>query len=217
MSDSLRIRLHHDSVKIYRHTSTRLFIKLENRYSPIANERLNMLGAMLGATFYERHSFFAGYFFMLKQQVAPFSISIPFLRPNEQTFLNMHYGLIGYQYSIVKTRFLHINLPFTAGFGKARVEYDTGNGILSYNDDIMPLSAGLQVILKPLNWLGASVSGGYRYIPQQQHNNLSLHGFYYSFGIWLDGRFISRHLRYNRRVRLHEKAQNQQTSASENK
>lgn len=129
----------------------------------------------------------------------------------------MHYGLIGYQYSIVKTRFLHINLPFTAGFGKARVEYDTGNGILSYNDDIMPLSAGLQVILKPLNWLGASVSGGYRYIPQQQHNNLSLHGFYYSFGIWLDGRFISRHLRYNRRVRLHEKAQNQQTSASENK
>lgn len=207
-SDSLRQKLQTDSLRIYRKTSARLFLKLENRYSPIASERVNMLGVMGGVTLHEHHSFFLGYFLMLPEQVAPFVVKLPGLSGNAQSFLDMRYGHIGYQYVLYRRRYFQMNMPFTAGLGTCEVLLQKPGSIEpeQYGGSILPLSAGLQLIVKPLSWLGLSASGGYRYVLQQKNVDLSLHGAYYSFGIWMDGRFVSRHLRYKNKVRIHQRA-----------
>jgi hypothetical protein len=207
-SDSLTLKLQTDSMRIYRTTIARLFLKLENRHSPLASERVSMIGLMGGITLKDYHSFFIGYFFMLPQQVAPFVFKLPGLNANQQEFLNMNYGLIGYQYVLHKSRYFQANLPVTVGLGHYDVNLRDENTLQtqSYGGRIVPFSAGVQLIGKPVSWLGLSVSGGYRYMAQQQNASLSLHGAYYSFGLWMDGRFVSRHLRYKNRLRLHNKA-----------
>ena len=207
-SDSLKQKLQTDSMRIYRTTIARLFLKLENRHSPIASERVSMIGLMSGITLKNHHTFFIGYFFMLPEQVAPFVFKLPGLKANRQEFLNMNYGLIGYQYVLHKSRYFQANLPVTVGFGHYDVNLKDQNTLQtqSYGGRVVPFSAGIQLIGKPLSWLGLSFSGGYRYMAQQQNASLSLHGTYYSFGLWMDGRFVSRHLRYKNRLRLHNKA-----------
>lgn len=207
-SDSLKQKLQTDSMRIYRSTIARLFLKLENRHSPIASERVSMIGLMGGLTLKDHHSFFIGYFFMLPKQVAPIVVTLPGVKGNQQEFLNMNFGLIGYQYVLYKSRYFQANLPVTLGLGHYDVKLTDENTkqTQNYGGRIVPFSVGGQFIGKPLSWLGLSISGGYRYMAQQQNATLSLHGMYYSFGLWIDGRFVSRHLRYKNRLRLHYKA-----------
>lgn len=57
-------------------------------------------------------------------------------------------------------------------------------------------SAGLQVIFKPLKWIGLVGMGGYRFVRFNEKTNLNFNNFYYSYGVWVDIRQIHRDLRF---------------------
>lgn len=204
-ADSLRFQLQEDSTRIHQPRILRLFLKVEDRYSYINSKPINMFGIMSGITLYEKHTLFGGYFFM-----DPFSDNlIPPLdaHSNFQQFLNLWYGLIGYQYVVHKSRHWQLNTPITVGYGTYQVRVQNlADRTLKLNEgQVWPMSAGLQLIYKPLSWVGLTVSGGYRYIGKQTNTNLNFKGLYYSFGLWIDGRIITRQLRYHRKKQLYHK------------
>lgn len=205
LPDSLARVLRTDSLRIYRRTAAKLFLKVENRNSFVSREGINLFGFMAGATFYESHTFFLGYFFLDPRNKNP--ISPQGWTTTVQHFLNMRYGVIGYQYVLHKSRYLQINTPLALGYGRYQVERktETGTALSTAEGNMVPTSAGVQVILKPLEWVAFSVSGGYRYIGQQENTDLSLRGFYYAIGIWLDGRFLRRHFQYTYKKRHYQR------------
>lgn len=202
MHDSLRLQLREDSARIHRPLNTRLFLKVEDRYSFVSRERVNMFGIMSGITIRDHHTIFLGFFFLDPFNIRVFTIDG--ITANRQQFLNLKYGVLGYQYVVHKSRYWQVNTPVAVGFGTYQVEVQNpiDNTSVFSSGHIWPASAGLQVIYKPFTWIGLSVSGGYRYITQQENTNLSLKGWYYSFGIWLDGRIVSRHIRYHRKKQI---------------
>lgn len=211
LRDSLAQKLKEDSLHIFRKTSAKLFLKAEKRFSFISREGVSLYGLMLGATYHEHHTFFGGYFILDPRNPRP--LTPEDLGDKIQHFVDMRYGVIGYQYVAHKSRYWQVTTPLALGFGHYHVERKTVNGdeLSPSEGRIYPTSAGLQVIFKPVRWIGISASGGYRYIAQQQDTQLSLKGFYYAFGIWLDGRYLSRHLQYSQKKRhyqhiLHEQA-----------
>ncbi len=205
LTDSLARKLRTDSLHIYRRTTAKLFLKVENRNSFVSREGINLFGFMAGATFYEQHTFFLGYFFLDPRNKNP--ISPEGWTTTVQHFLKMRYGVIGYQYVLHKSRYWQINTPLALGYGRYVVERKTekGTDLSNAEGNMVPASAGVQVIVKPLEWVAFSVSGGYRYIGQQENTDLSLRGFYYAIGLWLDGRFISRHLQYVHKKRQYQR------------
>src|SRR5688572_9843694 len=63
IKDSLRKKLKQDSAYIFRRTFAKPFLKVENRFSFINSEAVNLLGFQVGATMLDRHTVAAGYYF----------------------------------------------------------------------------------------------------------------------------------------------------------
>lgn len=205
-ADSLRMKLAADSARIYRKTLAKLFLKLEDRYSFISNEHVNLFGLMSGITLHNHHTFFLGYFFMDPRRDSP--ISFEGIKPNTQHYLDMRYFVFGYQYVVFTKRYWQLNMPLALGYGTYKVDVtdDNNNHLSTRTGRVLPTNAGFQLIFRPIRWAGVSASGGYRYIGQKENTELSLRGWYYSFGIWLDGRYVTRYLRYGLRRRQYHKA-----------
>jgi hypothetical protein len=203
--DSLRQNLTADSIHIFRKRLAKPFLKIENRYSFISNENINLFGIMGGATFIEKHTIFTGYFFLDPRRTTPISFAERGI--NTQHYLDMNYFVLGYQYVFISKRYFQVNAPLATGYGTYKVEvtdnYD--NPISSKSGNIWPTNAGLQLIIKPLKWIGVSASGGYRYIGNKVNTELVLRGWYYSFGLWLDGRQIYRSARLFNKRRIYRR------------
>jgi len=195
-SDSLRQKLVADSAKIWKKTIAKGFLKFEDRFSFLDRKQVSLLGFMVGATFYNHHTFFVGYFLMDPRQTSP--IQFEGFKPNSQLYLNLNYFALGYQYVLYNKKHFQINIPVSAGFGNYKLETvdKSDNSLTFVSGKILPLNAGLQFIYKPIFWAGVSVSGGYNYFGHQENTVINLQGWYYSFGVWVDGRHVFRYLRY---------------------
>jgi hypothetical protein len=204
--DSLKTKFSEDSARIWRKTIAKPFLKVENRYSFISKEQVNLLGFMAGATFYNRHTFFGGYYFIDPRIKSPFEFETDGTVTHH--YLNLSHFVAGYQYVVFNKRFLQLNMPLMVGAGTYELEKldSDGNVTEQSKGAIWPMSIGPQLIIKPLKWLGFSASGGYRYIPQPQNTVIVLQGWYYSFGLWLEGRHIYRSMRYHHKLKLFKRS-----------
>src|SRR5690606_28286961 len=83
---------------------------------------------------------------------------------------------------------------------------DNNNQLISSRSGfVWPINGGFQVILKPISWAGFSINGGYRFIAEKENIELSLRGWYYSFGLWVDGRHLLREVNYFNKKRIYRK------------
>jgi hypothetical protein len=197
--DSLALQLQKDSAYIFRKTIARPYLKVENRNSFLANDHVNFLGFLAGATLYERHIVCAGFYVLDKKSRR--LIALP-KDGGKQEFSKLKYFDFAYQYVLFNFKYLQLNVPFEVGYGsyKATVIDSLNRNVRNLDGNFIPFGWGLQFIFKPIRWLGLSASGGYREV-KQDAIKLSINGWYYSFGIWLDTRLIYRELTYRRHKR----------------
>jgi hypothetical protein len=195
--DSLSIQFKKDSTYIFRRTIAKPYLRLENRRSFLAAEKVNFNGFLAGANLHERHILSAGYYFLDKNSKQPLHLNKE--KTATQQFSRLNYGVFSYQYVLLNGRFLQLNTPIEFGYGHYTASVTDSLNQIEREDvsgNFLPLGAGLQLIYKPIRWSGISVSGGYRYV---RHDAISLrfNGWYYSFGLWIDARYLYRWLRYS--------------------
>jgi hypothetical protein len=207
--DSLVLQLQKDSAHIFRKSIARPYLKVENRNSFLANDHVNFLGFLAGATLYERHIICAGFYSLDKKSRR--LIALP-QDAGKQEFSKLEYVDFAYQYVLINLKYLQLNVPFEVGYGSyvATVSDSLNRNVKNLDGNFVPFGWGLQFIFKPIRWLGLSASGGYREV-KQDAIKLSINGWYYSFGIWLDARLIYRELKYSRhKKRIHHELQKYQ-------
>jgi hypothetical protein len=192
--DSLAAKLKKDSAFIYRRTIARPYLRLENRRAFIVSEKVNFLGFLAGANLHERHIVCAGYYFLDRKSRALIPLR-DLSGAGTSRFSKFGYFVLSYQYILLNLRYVQLNTPLEAGYGSYATDNPTGIAITNAGN-FLPLCAGLQLILKPFKFAGVSASGGYRYV---RHDLLSIsfNGIYYSFGVWVDARYLFRGLRYH--------------------
>jgi hypothetical protein len=202
--DSLRTKLSKDSAHIYRYQKIRPVLRIDNRDSYIKNKfgsknvPLYVNGIQLDVIYKVRHTIgVCGYTITNSSKFRE-------LKDNSGTLtyqdLDLAYGTFYYQYAIISHRFFEVDLPLEVGLGKYHyyLKDDNKNPIPGHQEyDFMKLAgAGIKVILKPLRWVGLSVSGGYRLTWVAKNSDMDMNSFYSTFGIWVDLRQIIRDSRY---------------------
>jgi hypothetical protein len=204
LRDSLARQLMRDSAHIFRVTIVKPYLKVENRNSFLANEHVNLLGFLAGATLYEKHIVSAGYYFL--DRGSRHSILLVNEKASQQ-FSKLSYVDFAYQYILLSYRYIQLNLPLEVGYGSYKGTYiDSLGKVTVIKGNMVPLAAGLQLFIKPIRWLGVSATGGYRQV-KHDVNNFRLDGFYYSFGLWVDARHVIRSLHYRSvKRRFHKEA-----------
>ncbi|MDI1355901.1 MAG: hypothetical protein PSX36_13345 [bacterium] len=204
-ADSLRNKLAMDSARIFRKTFAKPYFKFENSISLFGEDRVNLLGFMGGVTMLQRHSVSAGYYFLDSKNNGAFPVNQNGIESYH--FTDIHYFAVGYQYVLLNKRFFLINTPFTVGYGSYQVDIIRESDQLMRTDKahILPLYAGLQLVLKPTKWMGVSGTVGYRTISSLSNSQLKLTGLFYSVGIWMDARIVNRTLRYQRKKHIYRR------------
>ena len=200
--DSAVARLHRDSLRIYRRTIAKPYLKVENRNSFIISEPVNFYGFLAGSTFHEKHTIAAGYYFLAEKSRKPLPLGDS---PGAtQQILRMSYFKMVYQLVILNKRFIQINIPAEVGAGSfyASTTDDAASPPKHHTGIFLPVSGGLQAIGKIMPWLGLSASGGYRHVTNADVL-LRFNGYYYTFGVWVDARQVFRDYRYRRAKRKH--------------
>ena len=196
--DSLSQQLKKDSAHIFRCTLAKPYLRLENRYSFISREPVNLVGFLAGATFLEKHIICAGYYTLNRFTQKSIDL-VDDSGIARREYLILNYFIFSYQYVLLNKRFLQINTPFEIGYGlySTRTTDNLDNYLKKSNGNIVPISAGLQFIFKPVKWAGISCVGGYRHVVQEKNIDLHFKGFYYSFGLWIDARHVIRSVHYH--------------------
>jgi hypothetical protein len=164
-----------------------------------------LFGFLAGATFLQKHSASVGYYFL-----DPYNQDQIVQNDNTVTinhYKELNYYVIGYQYVLFNYRYFLVNVPLAVGFGKCVVDIQDvqSNTTITESGNIYPTNAAIQLVLKPLKWVGLSASYGYRNVAAQKNSGLILRGPYYSFGIWMDARHVNRSLRYIRKKHIYRK------------
>ena len=204
--DSLAVQLQRDSLRIFRKTAYRLFARIENRNSAIGGKPVDLYGFMLGVNVHQRHVLAAGFYLLGRESyITRFFFDDVTIRLRRLNYYNFSYQPI-----LIQQRYFQVNLPLELGIGSYELtEYMEGLAPEFIHGRFAPASIGLQIIMKPVSWAGVSILGGYRTIPlNRQFYNFN--GMYYSYGIWVDMRYLYRKARFAR-VKKHYRRQLQET------
>jgi len=202
--DSLKLQFQKDSSRIYRFQKFRFRVALDRRNSWIKNQRatkqipVSINGFQLGAVLFEKHSVGFGLYNIAAESKRPAKINdqLNTIR-YEELFMNYFTGY--YEYVLLNKRFFEIDIPVELGLGRYvyNLKDETQTKLLWHEQGPIKLSsAGLQVIFKPLKWIGLVGMGGYRFVRFNEKTNLNFNNFYYSYGVWVDIRQIHRDLRF---------------------
>ncbi|MBI3520049.1 MAG: hypothetical protein HY062_11930 [Bacteroidetes bacterium] len=196
--DSLTAKFKKDSAHIYRFKNIRPYAAIDNRNSFIKEGPVNVKGFQLGVILKEKHTVGFGLYGIQnssKQNLTSKdgNSGIPLKRT-----LSLNYMTLFYQYVIIDKRFFELALPLEVGLGGYHIKLidDRNDKIVSEKDGgVMLTSGGVDIVIKPLKWVGVSGSAGYR-IALENNPNVNFNGAYYSYGFWVDVREIYRDIRF---------------------
>ena len=200
--DSLKSKLHADSLRIFRFQKVRSYFAIDRRNSFIKNNAVQINGFQVGVLLFEKHTVGFGSYNINTHASRSF-------REKEKSYpidlaLNVTYVTAFYQYTLIDKRYIEVDIPVELGYGSfqytARDKMNDSVLQVRPHGNILPMGAGLNVVLKPFRWVGLSGTAGYRYVKDVGDNlqkvNVNFNGFYYSLGIWVDIRQIVRDMRY---------------------
>jgi hypothetical protein len=195
--DSLTVKFKKDSAHIYRFKKLRPFAAIDNRNSFTKDGPLNVKGFQLGVILKEKHTVGFGIYSLQnssKQNVTTKNEkSIPAKRN-----LTLSYLTLFYQYVIIDKRFFELDLPLEVGLGGYHITLEDTFAhkiITDKRGGLSVTSGGVNMIFKPVRWVGVSGTFGYR-IALDKNPNLNFSGAYYSIGLWVDLRQIYRDTRF---------------------
>lgn len=195
--DSLTTKFKKDSAHIYRFKKVRPYASLDNRNSFIKDAPVNVKGFQLGTILHEKHTVGFGLYSLQNSSKQNFTTK------NEKNIiakrnLTLSYLTLFYQYVIIDTRFFELDVPLEVGLGgyHLSLEDTLAHKIITDKRGGVSLTAGgVNVILKPIKWIGISGTAGYR-LALDKNPNLNFSGAYYSIGLWVDIRQIYRDTRF---------------------
>ena len=195
--DSLTIKFKKDSAHVFRFKKLRPFAAIDNRNSFTKDGPLNVKGFQLGVILKEKHTVGYGIYSLQnssKQNVTTKNEkSIPAKRN-----LTLSYLTLFYQYVIIDRRFFELDLPLEVGLGSYHITLEDTFAhkiITDKRGGLSVTSGGVNMILKPVRWVGISGTFGYR-VALDKNPNLNFSGAYYSIGLWVDLRQIYRDTRF---------------------
>lgn len=191
--DSLREKLRLDSIYTYRYKLLRPYANISNQQSFIASRPADIITYQLGVCIDDRHTIGLGFDHLNRftQSHVPeksgFSVSV------------LEYYSLIYRYTVVHKRFYKIDIPCEVGLGSYRSSITDSTIKVNFNPDAKvhyaPLSSGIKVVLKPVQWIGLSFMTGYRYV-FDKNSVLNLNTLFYSIGFWVDFRQTCRDIKY---------------------
>lgn len=195
--DSLTLKFKKDSAHIFRFKNLRPFAAIDNRNSFIKDASVSVKGFQLGVIVKEKHTIGFGIYSLQnssKQKITS---------ENEKNIaakrtLNLSYLTLFYQYVIIDKHFFELDLPLEVGLGGYRIKLEdtvTHKIIADHQGGALLTSGGVNIILKPVKWIGISGTVGYR-ISLDKNPNVNFSGAYYSYGVWVDLRQIYRDIRF---------------------
>lgn len=203
--DSLHAKLEKDSLHIFRFQKLRPYLAIDSRNSWIKNEQgtknvpINVNGLQLGVIIKERHTVGLGFYSMTNASKDLQKLTDQNSRVTYQS-LKMGYATLFYQYVIVDKRYFELDVPLEVGVGhydyylsdsaKARIPKSAQSGTVRLT------GGGVNIVLKPLRWIGLNAMGGCRFVVFDQRTKLNFNGVYYSYGVWVDIRQIIRDTNY---------------------
>ncbi|MGZ4099941.1 MAG: hypothetical protein ACXVNM_13730 [Bacteroidia bacterium] len=178
--DSLRLKFQKDSTIIFGFKKIRPYINYHERNSIENPKTINFYGPQAGLLLFERHITGAGVYFSTANTKKPFE-SFDGNNPVIKR-IDIKYFTVFYQYILLQYRYLEFHLPFEVGHGNIKTNYSDLDDkyYKTTKNNFTIASAGGQLILKPIRWLGFSAIYGYRIADEKIIN-----GFYYAFGIWI--------------------------------
>ena len=203
LKDSLKIKFQKDSAHIYRFKKLRPWLAIDQRNSWIKNDKgakrvpVTINGIQAGLIVKEKHTVGLGLYSINRQTEKPVKLID---QSNKITYeeLLLKYITLCYQYKIVNTRFFQLDVPLEVGLGRYIYNLKDETQTLLLWQEIGPLKltgGGVEIVLKPLKWIGISGMAGYRITIFNKRTNLNFNGAYYSYGIWVDLRQIYRDLK----------------------
>lgn len=195
--DSLNLKLKKDSAHIFRFKKVRPFAAIDNRNSFIKDAPVNVKGFQFGVILKEKHTLGFGVYSLQnssKQRVTA---------KNEKNIaakrtLSLNYLTLFYQYVIIDKRFFELDLPLEIGLGKYELKLEDTISHKVFADKkggTLLTGGGVNIILKPVRWIGVSGTAGYR-LSLDNNPNINFSGAYYSYGVWVDLRQIYRDVRF---------------------
>ncbi|MES2761930.1 MAG: hypothetical protein V4677_06975 [Bacteroidota bacterium] len=195
--DSLTQKFKKDSAHIYRFKIVRPFAAIDNRNSFTKDGPLNVKGFQLGVIIKEKHT--VGYGIYSLQNSSKQNVT----SQNEKNIpakrnLTLSYLTLFYQYVIIDRRFFELDLPLEVGLGSYHITLEDTFAhklIADKKGGVSLTSGGVNLIFKPVRWIGVSGTFGYR-IALDKNPNLNFSGAYYSIGLWVDLRQIYRDTRF---------------------
>ncbi len=194
--DSLTTKFKKDSAHIYRFKKVRPFAAIDNRNS-FSKDRPNVKGFQLGVILKERHTVGFGLYNLQDNSKYNSSTKTDNNIPIKRN-LTLNYATLFYQYAIIDRRFFELDLPLEVGLGGYRItiEDTLSHKIVSEKRGGASLtSVGVNLIFKPVKWIGVSGTFGYR-IALDKNPNVNFSSAYYSIGLWIDLRQIYRDIRF---------------------
>jgi hypothetical protein len=206
--DSLRTQLAKDSVQIYRLKKIFPLVAIDQRNSFLWTSRtnntpVNIWGAKLGATLYERHNLGIGLYSLENSSTRQRGRN----RMTINQDLTFKYCTAFYEYSIVDVKHWEIGIPVEAGVGQYTLKSTVQNSDLQLpvrKGIVIPTGTALDIYYKPTRWLGINVMGGYRYVINNT-SRLNLSDWFYSVGAAVYVRQIVQDSKYFLKKRNYKK------------
>ncbi len=185
-----------DSTKICRPKKIRPQIGLDNRNSFLRTSPVDIKGFFGGILFREHYKFSIGYY-----QVDANRYSIKTIIDKQVKTLrelDLYYTTFNFEYFPIHKRYIKVGVPIDFGYGFSSLKiYNETKSTLIYSSsgDFAPFSLGIDLILKPVKWVGIKGEIGYRKILRRSEKRIDFDGFYYSYGLAFDIREIIKSVR----------------------
>ena len=198
LADSLKQNLKADSLKIYKFQKIRTYIAADNRSSFIRSAPVEVYGFHLGVILKERHTLCLGASTISEATKRPSKIKDIDQKVMTNQFLTLNYLTLFYQYTLIDKRYFELDIPLEIGYGKYEVKAMDSlmkKVLFDRHYSMVPLGAAVNIVLKPLKWIGFTSMVGYRYVFDFKPA-FNFNGWYYSYGVWIDLRQILRDTKF---------------------
>lgn len=198
--DTLNARFRKDSAEIFGFKKIRPFVNYHERNS-IGNPKIvNFFGPQIGMLVKERHITGFGIYFSSPNTKKP--VHVIDETADALKKINITYMTAFYQYILIQSRYVELHTPLETGYGVLKYTYsDLGGHTYKGGDHNFAMAAaGVQVIVKPLKWLGLSGICGYRAAQETVIN-----GYFYAVGVWIGLKPLLMDIKYLQRKKTYRR------------
>jgi hypothetical protein len=184
-----------DSVLIMKPRLFRPQLRIDNKITFYQGDSYNIDGIDVGVILKEKIRFTLGYY-QLNDELSGYA-KTSYGNFYDRT-LKLQYGSMNIEFVYHNSRFFTLGIPFEFCFGENILHYRTSLSDLKFNTNrgfVSLIDLGASGTFKPIRWVGVRLTGGYRRTIINRVPGSRLDGPFFSFGIAVNIREISKDVR----------------------